>query len=327
MGSSFGYYPFFMKFTDFTREQQKSIDNLRRVFNRKRTMIIRRNPAMEQYLPPKLTRATFEKEVESPGDFDLTYRVYHSFLKKGSENVIDTETRIITQWDVNRANTYVKAINESRKQVFEDLTGAKYAQLLAQYHMLNDRDVKEMTFEEISDLLLKQARGPHEQLYNGEYTGLLPKSMQTPAIIAANYDATMTKLIQQSRATYYQNRINQYKTNYLQAIKNSYGFFNQNGEFSGMSEQAWEFYEYISKMDARTLLAASYTNEKLKLKFNYEPDENNSIIQEITENWFEYFYGDDKARAVETYSELVNKNVNDLEFKVDQYLFPKRSNE
>ena len=313
-----------MKFSDFTREQQKSIDNLRRVFNRKRTMIIRRNPAMEQYIPPKLTRSTFEKEVESPGDFDLTYKVYHSFLKKGSENIVDTETRLITQWDVNRANTYVEAINESRKQVFEDLTGAKYSQLLAQYHMLNDKDVSEMSFEEVSELLLEKERGPHEQLYSGEYTGLLPKSMQTPAIIAANYDRTMTKLIQQSRATYYQDRIGQYKANYLQSIKNSYGFFDQNGEFSGMSEQAWEFYEYISKIDSRTLLAASYTNEKLKLRFNYEPEDGNSLIQEITENWLDYFYEGDKAKGVEIYSELVNKNVNDLEFKVDEYLFPKK---
>lgn len=311
-----------MKFSDFTSEQQKAVDNLRRVFNRKRTMLIRRNSAIEPYLPPKLTRKTFETEVESPGDFDLTYRVYHSFLKKDAEKQIQTETRPIINWDVERTRMYVEQINANRRETFEDLSGQKYATLLAQYHMLNDKDIANMNPDELLQTITDAGvLGNKEQHFQGGFTGLLPKRMKSPAIIAANYDAEMTKLIQQSRASYYQSRIEQYKTNYLQAIKNSYGFFDSNGEFTGMSEQAWEFYEYIQNMEPRNLLAASYTDEKLKLRFNYEPQKANELIQEITENWMDYFYSN-KATAVEKYAETVGKNVNELEFNVGEYLDP-----
>lgn len=92
--------------------------NLRRAvknYNAKRARLIKKNPVIEEFLPPKASTVTIKKELTTRRDFDNKIKSLQRFSRPNAEKiVVNPQGVAITQYEKTEATIKLRAINRYR---------------------------------------------------------------------------------------------------------------------------------------------------------------------------------------------------------------------
>lgn len=173
--------------------REQDIKKLRREvqrFNSKRSRLIKNNPALEEFLPAKLSMKNLRESIETRRDFNNTVNSLGRFMKKdAAEPVITPQGIFTTKYELRELKNRVRAINIRKTY---------------------ERKKADVSTE-------KGTMGTIEAM------NLLPKQFNPETITPRDWEHFKQSVEKQSKGKYMVNKYAGYKQNYIAGAYAVYG--------------------------------------------------------------------------------------------------------
>lgn len=208
-------------------------------FNAKRTRIINKYPSMQEYLPDKLSIKDIKADITYRTDFNKRLNSIDRFMKKGAEKPILTDKGIkTTRYEAKEIGIKVRAINIRKA---------------------NERKKANVSTEKGTMGTIKA-------------NNLLPKKYNLENIKKTDWDKYKETVEKLSKNSYYADRDEKYKENYIKAFKTIFG------------EKGNDTLRRLEEMSTESISRAYYDDPILQLDFIYDPIEADSKLEAIGEH-------------------------------------------
>lgn len=217
---------------------QKALSNAVRKFNAKRTRLINKVPELEEFLPKKLNVKEIKSGIVTRKDYTNVINSIERFMRKGAEKPIITKEGVkLTVYEKKELQIKLRTINRRR------------------------------TAER------KKANVSTEKGTMGTIraNNLLPKPSNLDKIKKSDWDMFVKSVEKQSKNSYYYERDERYKANYIQGLRNVFG------------ESADELIALVNLIPAEIIVQMQYDQPILQLDFFYDPLELEVKLEAITE--------------------------------------------
>lgn len=220
-----------------SRDEEK-LNRTIRNFNAKLSRLIKKDPALKDVLPEKLSKQALKKNLETRKDFNNFIKSAQRFSTKGTERVIANDYGVkITAWEKRELQYKLNAINARRRQ---------------------ERKIAEMT--EVMDR--GKAQGYKTvQMGTTRFNALLPKSFHFEKMRRADFQSFVRVVTKQAAASFPWKQKEQYKENYLKAMRGA------------LSSEYQYLIDHVAKLPPEVLLKAFYGDPKAGIDFYYTPME------------------------------------------------------
>lgn len=199
------------------------------MYNTKRTKLIKLVPDLEEILPAKRNVQDIIKQVETRQDFNRIINQMERFMKKGAENMVTTPSGVrTTKYQLNELNIQKRAINLRRAKMRKEADVSTYKGTMGSIRNRNLGELK-TDFNKVSKDMWKQI---------------------------------VNKFERQSMDSYYSQRDELYKQNFLTAFNQTYGNMDD-GTISKM----------LQGMNPNDIVQMYYFDPALQIEFLYPEDE------------------------------------------------------
>lgn len=231
------------------KSDQKLLSNAVRSFNAKRTRLIKQVPELEDFLPAKLVVKDIKASIQTRQDFNRELNSIKRFMKKGAEKTVYTKQGVkTTKYMVNELKIKVQTINRERA-----------------------RKLKEM-----NPTTEKGTMGSIKQ------NSLRPKQFNLENMSQKGWEKFVESVTKQSASTYWEERYNQYKENYLKALENQLG-----------SHPLYETLKNKAEgMTPEELERVYYQEPNLQIDFIYDENEMEWVANLMNEAFDAYYRGE-----------------------------------
>ena len=184
------------------KSDEKELAKAARKFNAKRTRLIKKNPKMEEYLPPKISTKKMKDEIKTRRDFKKALNSVERFMRKGAEKPITTKEGVkTTVYEKKEIEIKIRVINAKRAA---------------------ERKRANVSTE-------KGTMGTIRE------NNLKPKQVDINKIKKSDWDKFKESVEKQSRDSYFQDKYDRYKKNLLKGLKDAFG--EKGEELLKMAEQ------------------------------------------------------------------------------------------
>ena len=225
----------------WTRGDAKKVANLVRQFNAKITRITKKNPSIANALPERMNSQAIQQMYSqlTRKDFNRWVASTMRFLRKGAEDVITTKAGVTTtRWQLNEIRYNLNAINAERRKRMERL----------------EPSTTKGTMGAIKELELQPRRNLAQNI---------PKQY---------WERYVRGIEKQALSSYVSNRAEQYKRNYLTALREALG------------EQP-ELESILAQIPAETVAEAYAQDPDLSIDYLYYEHEIEEAVQNLKEKW------------------------------------------
>jgi hypothetical protein len=220
-------------------------------FNAKISRAEKRHPELKGALPDKIKPADFMKEIKTRQDFNRELKSLDRFSKRGAEKPITSKTgNTVTQWEKKEVGYKVAQINRERtkeRQIVERMPVTSQGKPTG----------------------LKRGEMGSERL-----AALQPKKYDFDKIRGGKeWEKFVDTVKKQSSEQYRQQKMEEYKENYLKGLSNVFG------------EYADELIGKLKDLDAETLVNKFYSEQEATIDFIYDPIELMARLETIEDIW------------------------------------------
>lgn len=225
----------------WTRGDAQKVANLVRQFNAKITRITKKNPSIANTLPERMNSQAIQKMYSqlTRKDFNRWIASTMRFLRKGAEEVVKTKAGVTTtRWQLNEIRYNLNAINAERRKRMERL----------------EPSTTKGTMGAIKELELQ------------------PRRNMSQNIPTQYWERYVRGIEKQVLSSYVSNRAEQYKRNYLTAMREALG------------EQP-ELESIIARIPAETVAEAYAQDPDLSIDYLYYEHEIEEAVQNLKEKW------------------------------------------
>lgn len=222
---------------------EKELAKTVRKFNAKRTRLIKQVPELEDFLPAKKSVKEIRNNITTRQDFKREINSIERFMRKGAEKPIVTKEGIkTTQYEKRELQIKVQQINKRRKQELK---------------LLNPSIEK-------------------GNLHTVQELNLAPQKFNLDKMKKADWEGFKRRIDKQSRSSYYNEKYERYKENYMKGIENVFGIAGE------------PIIELVKKMTGEQLTEAFYNDVVLEINFIYDPIDMQAKIDAIIERLNKY---------------------------------------
>lgn len=212
----------------WSAKDTKQLSGKVRTFNTKRTKLIKLVPELEDILPPKANVSELRSSITTRKDFNKVIARLDRFLVKGAEDTITTEGGVVTtKYQLNELKIQQRTINQYR----------------ASQRKKADVSTERGTMGAINKMNLR------------------PKTLKVEKASKEMWDSLVKSYERQSMDTYYNERDEIYKKNYLTALKNVFGDIDN------------DVIETVEGMEAKDVVDMFYYDPNLQIDFLYPVDD------------------------------------------------------
>lgn len=225
----------------WTRDDAQKVANLIRQFNAKITRTTRKNPSIADTLPERMNSQAIQQMYSqlTRKDFNRWVASTMRFLRKGAEETITTKAGVTTtRWQLNEIRYNLSVINAERRK----------------------------RMERLQPTTTKGTMGAIKELE------LQPRVNLSQGIQPEYWDRYVRGIEKQALSSYVSNRAEQYKRNYLKAMRDALG------------EQP-ELESIIEQIPAETVWEAYAQDPDLGLDYYYYEYEIEEAVQNLKEKW------------------------------------------
>lgn len=222
---------------------EKELAKAVRKFNAKRTRLIKQVPELEEFLPPKQSTKDIKNAIKTRRDYNNALNSLERFMRKGAEKPIITKEGIkTTAYEKKEIEIKVRAINQRRA------------------------------------VELKKAAPSTEKGTMGTVrnNNLKPKKYDIDKIKKSDWEKFKESVEKQARDSYFQNKYERYKENFMKALENVFG------------EKGKKLQEIVKQIPAEQLTQMYYDNPILQIDFIYDPLEMQVKIDAMVEHLNNY---------------------------------------
>lgn len=222
---------------------EKELAKAVRKFNAKRTRLLKQVPELEDFLPAKKSVKEIRSNITTRQDFKREINSIERFMRKGAEKPIVTKEGIkTTQYEKRELQIKVRQINKRRKQELK---------------LLNPSIEK-------------------GNLHTVQELNLAPQKFNLDKMKKSDWEGFKRRIDKQSRSSYYAEKYERYKKNYMKGIENVFG---PAGE---------SILELVRQMAGEELTKAFYNDVILEIDFIYDPIDMQAKIDAIIERLNKY---------------------------------------
>lgn len=222
---------------------EKALSQAVRKFNAKRTRLLKQVPELEEFLPAKKSVKEIRNNITTRQDFKREINSIERFMRKGAEKTIVTKEGIkTTQYEKRELQIKVQQINKRRKQELK---------------LLNPSIEK-------------------GNLHTVQELNLAPQKFNLDRLRKADWEGFKRRIDKQSRSSYYAEKYERYKENYMKGIENVFGIAGE------------PILELVRKMTGEQLTEAFYNDVVLEIDFIYDPIDLQAKIDAIIERLNKY---------------------------------------
>lgn len=212
-----------------------------RRFNAKLDRLAKANPDAAEFLPEKKSVRAIRGAVESRIDLSREIRAMNSLFKKGATQLVESEQGIVTtKYELHQLKLQVNRINANR----------------AREKMKANPTPEKGTLSTIKSNNLNPKSFNFDKIRPGKEWQMFVESVE-----------------KQSKGTYYTNKINEYKKNYLKTVK------------ANLGEKGKKLYSMVKKLDAQTIYDHYYDDPVLQIQFITDPLPAGDIAEAAIEKW------------------------------------------
>lgn len=241
----------------------KKLSNTVRNYNAKITRIIKKNPELKDYMPPKVTVKSIKKDIVNRTDFNNIIKSLQRFLRKGAEKpIISKEGVKTTAYMKKEIGIKVRRINRKRKKLSERLK--------------NTRE-----------------RGTYDIPSNETLT---PKKYDFEKIKQEDWKAYVRSVEKQARESYYTEKDNRLKQNYLKGFRTVFG---------QMGDSVASLFDGLPSDIFAELF---YYDDVMSIDFIYDPLELEVRLENIA-NTTQQFFKDNKTSLIKRLGKEVFYNI------------------
>lgn len=104
-----------------THNDVKTLEKVIRNFNAKIARIEKKNPAMKEILPERLTKEKAMEQIVTRKDFNTFVEAHKSFSRRGAEKVVNVGNFQTTKWMYNLHEKAKQEVNKSRAKRKEEM--------------------------------------------------------------------------------------------------------------------------------------------------------------------------------------------------------------
>lgn len=221
------------------KEDRKKISNLVRTFNSKITRTLKAHPELAEFLPEKINVQDLTSSIKTRQDFNRVVKSNQRFMKKGAEApVMNSQGVKTTKWEKKEVALKVAQINRART---------------------NERKKADVS-------TYKGTMGTIEN------NNLLPKTFNFNKMKPKEWEKYIQTVNNQIQSTYYDEKMEKYKLNYLKAIENIFG------------DAGGEIIDIVTGIPAEKLMRMYYDDPVLQIDFVYDPLELQTIKENIIDH-------------------------------------------
>lgn len=229
----------------WTDSQKKQLSRAVSKFNAKLTRERRKSPKSAYYLPNRMSAKDLQKSITTRQELERLVKSVDRAFKPGAFTPITYETGVTTtKWELRELKLGVNRINKARAKILEKLPEAPTQ---------------------------VGAMGSIER------NMLKPKEFKPESIKAKDWEAFVESVERQQRVSYYGERDQNYKNNYLRALQNELGVFGT------------EVADLITKMPASVVADGFLHSPFLNFDFVYSEREAQNIAHKLLVEWTDFF--------------------------------------
>lgn len=218
--------------------------NIVRPFNAKLTRLTRAYPDIARILPSRLRMPNLMQTIETEEDLTRNIESYRRFLYKNAEMPVTLKSgETVTQWEIDRVSSLVMEINRKRA-------------------------------DELARSNPSSFTGSLNRIYSNN---LLPKQFDLTKI--SNWERYRNSAENQARSFYEQDKYEQYKNNYINAIIGQLG----------TGDAATLLYQFVNDLDAEFVYFNYFNNPYVQIEFIYTEYDIETLTMAILNSWYETF--------------------------------------
>lgn len=235
----------------FSKEQNRTINNAVRRFNRKLERLAKNPKYGGVILPDRATVSGLKNRVNNKRDIQRELNRLDRLMKKGAERIVLTETGLfITAYERKEVAIQLRAVNARMTRLRNIANKTKDKRTGMERGLMYGTENPEFR-KRINKL--DQARNKKElRLFTNEVFNL-------------------------SNLNYEKERMEKYKRNYIKGIKNE------------MGKYAKELIQYVKSIPAKDLVDMYYQDPDMSLQFLYDPSEQSAKYNYMKSRFQEYF--------------------------------------
>ena len=225
----------------WTKNDARKVANLVRQFNAKITRITKKNPSIAKALPGRMNSQAIQQMYSqlTRADFNRWVNSNMRFLKKGADEIVTTKAGVkTTRWQLNEIRYNLQRINAERRSRMERLQPS----------------TTKGTMGAINELELQ------------------PRRNLAQNIPAQYWERYVRGIEKQVLSSYISSRAEQYKRNYLTALREALG------------EQP-ELESILAQIPAETVAEAYAQDPDLSIGYLYYEHEIEEAVQNLKEKW------------------------------------------
>lgn len=233
----------------WSEKDKNKLKNSVRRFNYKIDKLIK-NGVDANYLPDKVKVKDIKKLINTRNEYNLKINQLNRFLRKGAEDIIESENKIkTTKYAINESVIMKRSINIERKKERERISEIE----------ITDRG-KKTGFK----------RG---EVVNDRMDENRPKTAKFENIKNQTNWNKFYKNLEREYMERNNARKELYKNNYIKSLRENYG------------RKANKLIKTIENLPAEYVVDMYYKEEQAKISFNYENLDQNARLDTITEIW------------------------------------------
>lgn len=219
-----------------------------RNFNQQRRREIARTPAAADYLPEPRSLRKLKKQITTEPELKFEIESMKSFADPKKHAVLTGDSGLkMTKWEHDYLSVKVEKINQQRA---EERKRANISPDKGTMHSLKDNDLTAKTFN------FQNVEKGKKALQGGRAFDLWKKSVEN-----------------QARDSYYNEKADIYKKNYLKTVR------------ANLGRDGKKLYELVKGIPARVLYESYYDDPVLQIGFVSPPLNTKDISDEAIEHW------------------------------------------
>lgn len=231
----------------WTKGQNKKLQKAVKRYNAKIEREMKKNPALEETTIRKRTVKELKQEISTANDLNVILReLDRAFGKKAFEVTYTQGGFPLTRYEITNTRLQVQRINKARKK---------------QREKIPEKPEYYGTVEVIKKQALPDRRVPDFDNIKKE-----------------QWDKIAASLRNQQLDNYYENRDQQFKDNYIKALRENFG------------SNAIDIIDLLSNISGGDMIKEMYGNYDLSIDFIYAPEEAEAKLQLLLETWENIVY-------------------------------------
>ena len=152
-----------------------------RVFNAKRTRLIKQVPELEEFLPEKVSVKELKEQISTRSDYNSVIKRLNRFMIKGAENIVTTEAGVrTTRYELKETQLAIRNINQRRARMRAEANVSTYKGTMGSLKDMNLRPLKtkaekispemwEKTKQSLKNRTLDSYYNDHDRLYKDNF--------------------------------------------------------------------------------------------------------------------------------------------------------------